>query len=202
MSADTPRGRGARERILAAATALFAAQGINATSMEQIASAAPVSKRTLYAHFPAKEDLVVAYLGHLSETGLTIEHALETPDRTARDRILAIFDVPADQEVVRGCPFLAAATEFPDPASPAHVYTRDRKDEFARRIGDLLAELGVRDPTDLAEQLAIIADGTASRAMVFNDASRATLGRAAAETLLDAALQSVDVAVDGPRGRR
>ena len=48
------RGRGGRERILAAAARLFATQGISATGMEQVAEEAPVSKRTLYAHFRTK----------------------------------------------------------------------------------------------------------------------------------------------------
>jgi AcrR family transcriptional regulator len=189
VDVDTnPRGRGGRERILAAATILFEAQGINATTMEQIAVEAPVSKRTLYAHFPAKDNLVVAYLRHLSDSGHTIESALDNRDLTARERILSMFYVPERDGPVRGCPFIAAATEFPDPASPAHAYTRARKGEVTGRIADLLAEMGARDPDVLAEQLAILADGAASRAMVFDDAGRGDLGRRAAEALLDAAL--------------
>lgn len=185
-----PRGRGGRQRILAAATTLFEAQGINVTTMEEIAARAPVSKRTLYAHFPAKDHLVVAYLRHLSEDGRTIESALERTDVPARQRILGMFDIPERDGPVRGCPFLAAATEFPDPASPAHTYTRDRKHEFTGRIAALLVEMGAREPDILAEQLAILADGVASRAMVFDDAGRGDLGRAAAEALLEAGLST------------
>ncbi|WP_197381767.1 TetR/AcrR family transcriptional regulator [Mycolicibacterium mengxianglii] len=186
---NSPRGRGGRERILAAATTLFEAQGINATTMEQIAAEAPVSKRTLYAHFPAKEDLVVAYLRHLSDAGLTMENMLEREDLPARERIMGLFRAYPFDGPVRGCPFTAAAIEFPDPKSPAHVYTRDRKQEFTRRIAALLAELGADDPETLAEQLAILADGVAGRAMVFNDPGRGDYGRSVAQTLLDAALR-------------
>ena len=181
--------RGGRERILAAATRLFEAGGINATTMEQIAAAAPVSKRTLYAHFPVKEDLVLAYLQHLSAAGLTTESVLDRQNMPVRERILALFHIDRPDGPVRGCPFTAAATEFPDPASPAHVYTRDRKQEFTARLAALLSELGVGDPASLAEQLAILADGVAGRAMVFDDPGRAEHARAAAETLLDAAVQ-------------
>jgi hypothetical protein len=52
-----------------------------------------------------------------------------------------------------------------------------------------LAELGVSAPGQLAEQLAILADGVAGRAMVFDDPGRADYGRVAAETLLDAAVR-------------
>jgi AcrR family transcriptional regulator len=192
MESDVaPRGRGGRERILAAATRLFEVQGINATTMEQVAEAAPVSKRTLYAHFPGKDDLVVAYLQHLSAAGLTIESALDRADIPVRSRLLGLFHVPDNgMDPVRGCPFIAAATEFPDPASPAHEYVRNRKAQFTVRISELLSELGATEPDLLAEQLAILADGVAGRAMVFDDAGRGDYGRAAAETLLDAALRA------------
>lgn len=186
---QTPRGRGGRERILAAATTLFEAQGITATTMEQIAAAAPVSKRTLYAHFPAKEDLVVAYLRHLSDAGLTMEGLLDREDLPARDRVMALFRVHRFDGPVRGCPFTAAATEFPDPQSPPHAYTRERKQQFTSRIAELLAELGARDADRLAEQFAILADGVAGRAMVFDDPDRGDYARAAAESLLEAALR-------------
>ncbi|RJQ81193.1 TetR family transcriptional regulator [Pseudonocardiaceae bacterium YIM PH 21723] len=182
-------GRGARERVLVAATALFEAQGINATGMEQVAATAPVSKRTLYLHFTSKDDLVVAYLRHLAESGLTIEGALDRPDLSPRERILELFSVPVGDGPIRGCPFVDAAAEFPDPDSPAHAYTREQKQRFTARIVDLLREMGAARPEILGEQLAILADGAASRAMVLNDPASGRHARAAAEVLLDAALQ-------------
>ncbi|WP_158896021.1 TetR/AcrR family transcriptional regulator [Amycolatopsis anabasis] len=185
----TPRrGRGGRERILAAATALFEAQGINATGMEEVAARAPVSKRTLYIHFPTKDELVVAYLRHLAEAGLTIESALDRQDLTPRERLLELFTVSGNGTgPIRGCPFVDAAAEFPDPDSPAHAYTREQKRRFTRRVVELVSELGAADPDLLGEQLAILADGAASRAMVLNDPACGRHARAAAEALLDAA---------------
>lgn len=181
------RGRGGRERILAAATALFAVRGINATGMEQVAASAPVSKRTLYAHFPTKDELVVAYLGHLAETGRTIEGVLDREDLTVRQRLLELFAVPDDGAgPIRGCPFVDAAAEFPDPDSPVHAYTREQKQRFARRVTELVRTLGAPRPAVLAEQLVMLADGAAARAMVLNDAACGRHARAAAEALLDA----------------
>ncbi|WP_019875367.1 TetR/AcrR family transcriptional regulator [Sporichthya polymorpha] len=51
-----------RARLLAEARALFDAQGIEATTIEQIAAAADLSTRTLYNFFPTKTDLVAALL--------------------------------------------------------------------------------------------------------------------------------------------
>lgn len=183
------RGRGGRERILAAAMTLFDRYGINATGMEQIATAAPVSKRTLYAHFPTKDQLVVAYLSHLAESGGTIEATLERTDLTVRERLLELFSVPDNGTgIVRGCPFIDAAAEFPDPDSPVHAYTRTQKQRFLGRVVELVTELGATDPRELGEQLVTLSDGVASRAMVLNDPTYGRHARAAAEVLLKAGL--------------
>ncbi|AFU00485.1 TetR/AcrR family transcriptional regulator [Nocardia brasiliensis] len=182
------RGRGGRERIIAAATALFEAQGLNATSMEQVAAAAPVSKRTLYQHFPTKDDLALSYLRHLVESGRTIDAVLDRDDLPPRDRLLALFALPdAVDAPIRGCPFIDAAAEFPDPHSPAHRYAATQKRRMATRLTELVAALGVTDPRTLGEQLALLADGAASRSMVLNDTGCYDYARAAARALLDAA---------------
>jgi AcrR family transcriptional regulator len=49
-----------RDEILVAAHGLLAERGYAAMSMEELAGRVGVSKPTLYAHFPAKEDLVAA----------------------------------------------------------------------------------------------------------------------------------------------
>ncbi|MFD0904789.1 TetR/AcrR family transcriptional regulator [Actinomadura sediminis] len=192
-TATPPRrpGRGGRERILAAAARLFANQGINATGMEQIADEAPVSKRTLYAHFRTKNDLVMAYLQDLVTSGGTLEGVLAREDLPPRERILRLFDPPAaDGAPVRGCPFIDAAAEFPDPGSTVHSYAREQKLRMVRMVDSLLAELGCPDPAGLAEQLVSLADGAASRAMVLDEAGYGRHARAAAEILLDHALRS------------
>ncbi|MER7397639.1 TetR family transcriptional regulator [Streptomyces sp. NPDC000151] len=182
------RGRGGRERILAAAALLFARQGINTTGMEQVAEAAPVSKRTLYAHFPTKSDLVIAYLRELAASGQTLESVLTREELDPRDRILRLFELPApDAAPVRGCPFIDAAVEFPDPLSEIHTYAREQKLLMAQLVTELAAELGAAEPAALAEQLVTLADGAASRAMVLDQPDYGRHARAAAEILLDRA---------------
>ncbi|EMF00628.1 helix-turn-helix transcriptional regulator [Streptomyces mobaraensis NBRC 13819 = DSM 40847] len=188
-AASQRRGRGGRERILAAAARLFATQGIGATGMEQVAEEAPVSKRTLYAHFRTKNDLVIAHLRGLALSGATLEGVLTRDDIPPRERIRRLFDQPAaDATPVRGCPFIDAAAEFPDPESAVHSYAREQKLRMVHLIVAVLTELGCREPLPLAEQLATLADGAASRAMVLDEADYGRHARAAAEILLDHAL--------------
>ena len=179
-------GRGARERVLAAASGLFAKHGITATTMEDVAAQAPVSKRTLYAHFPTKEDLVLAQLDHLLRSGYTLLATLTRTDLPPRDRLLAMFVVqPWPDGTVRGCPFIDAAVEHPDPTGRVHAFARKQKLVMLALVTGLVDELGIDEPELLAEQLVTLADGVASRAMVLNDADYGRHARVAAETLLN-----------------
>lgn len=54
-----------REAIIEAAVGEFRANGFEATSMDRIATAAGVSKRTVYNHFPSKEELFAQILSQL-----------------------------------------------------------------------------------------------------------------------------------------
>ena len=50
-----------RQRILESAVALFATQGYDATTMDDIAESADVSRATVFNFFPRKSDLVLAW---------------------------------------------------------------------------------------------------------------------------------------------
>ncbi|WP_047532395.1 TetR/AcrR family transcriptional regulator [Pseudomonas sp. 11/12A] len=54
-----------REAIIQAAIAEFRANGFDITSMDKIAATAGVSKRTVYNHFPSKEELFAEILNQL-----------------------------------------------------------------------------------------------------------------------------------------
>jgi AcrR family transcriptional regulator len=51
-----------REHIISAAIDLFARQGSDATTIEQIAAAADIGKGTVYNYFQSKEEIIVAFL--------------------------------------------------------------------------------------------------------------------------------------------
>jgi AcrR family transcriptional regulator len=66
--------RAVRAEIGGAAMRLFLERGFDATTMEQIAHEAGISRRSLFRYFSTKEDIV---LGNLVETGLVVKEALE-----------------------------------------------------------------------------------------------------------------------------
>jgi TetR/AcrR family transcriptional repressor of mexJK operon len=53
-----PKSDQKRQQILDAATDLFTAQGYANTSLDQVASAAEVSKQTIYSHFSSKDNVL------------------------------------------------------------------------------------------------------------------------------------------------
>ncbi|MFE2069610.1 TetR/AcrR family transcriptional regulator [Streptomyces sp. NPDC059467] len=185
------QGRGARERILRAATELFTAQGINATGIEQLSTVAGVSKRTLYQHFRSKDELVVAYLRSLDDDPEPV--VPEQPTLAAaspREQLLAVFDWKATEikAPFRGCPFLNVSVEVPDPGHPAHELAAAKKKRCARRLADIARQAGVADPETLGEQLALLFDGAAARGLALNNRHVMAYARSIAETLVDAAL--------------
>ena len=81
-----------RQKIITAAVALFKQQGFDNTTMEQIAEAADVARKTLYNYFPVKEAIADAYLRDIS-MGLaqeSFESLQRLPD--TRSRLLAALN--------------------------------------------------------------------------------------------------------------
>jgi len=158
-------GRGARERILAAAAELFARQGFNATGINELHRTARVSKRTLYQHFDSKDDLILAYVAEYGRTGPTAA-VLGREDLTPRTRLLELFTALADPGTVVPDPIVAAAAEFPDGEHRVHVAASERAQLFTDRLTDLARAAAARDPERTARRLVTLYDGACCRLLV------------------------------------
>jgi TetR/AcrR family transcriptional regulator of autoinduction and epiphytic fitness len=79
-----------REAIVQAAIAEFRANGFEATSVDKVAARAEVSKRTLYNHFPSKDELfaeILRVLWHSSASRVDLPYRADAP---LRDQLLAL----------------------------------------------------------------------------------------------------------------
>ena len=82
-----PTGRAQRARILAAATDLIAAHGVEGMTMRQLAAACDLHIATLYHYFGSKSDLIGAivddrhYDAGLRDLALPVDPALDPRDR-------------------------------------------------------------------------------------------------------------------------
>jgi len=162
-------GRGARERIIAAAAELFARQGFNATSINELRAAARVSKRTLYQHFESKDELIVAYLAAYARRG-PAEAVLLREDLAPRARLLEVFTALAAPGTVLPDPIVAATAEFPDPAHPVHRAAAAHAQRFGSHLVALCREAGADNPDRAARRLVTLYDGACCRLLLEDTA--------------------------------
>lgn len=168
---DRSLGRGARPRILAAARTLFARQGINATSINELRAEARVSKRTLYQQFASKDELVLAYLEQ-SERDSPAQALLLREDLVPRARLLELFTtLAAAPRPLAPDPFTAAAVEFPDPEHPVHRAAVERGGRFVAQITALARAAGAADAEQVGRRLALLYAGAAARVQLADAAA-------------------------------
>ena len=185
-SGSQPEAGSACRRLLDTATRLFYEGGIHAVGIDRIIAEAGVAKATFYNHFPSKDDLVVAYLEEIGRLGRAAVAAL--PKQPPRKMISAIMGRIGEAVVAggwRGCPFLNAAAEYPDPASPVRQAINARRVWYHDRLRNLLAEDGDPTPSVTASLLVALSDGLLERAYLDDAESVPALVREAVARLLD-----------------
>lgn len=168
-TALTPAGR----RVLDAAADLFYWQGIHAVGVDAIAAAAGVTKKTLYDRFGSKNELVAAYLR--ARDARWREWLLDDVTanaHTGRARLLRTFDALGEwmREIgPRGCAFVNALAELPDPDHPGRAVIDDQKRWLRDYLTELAADTDAAQPRTLAEQMLLLHEGAivayASRAV-------------------------------------
>lgn len=179
----------ARSMILAAAAKLFYARGFTAVGMDELRAESGVPLKRLYRLFPSKdaivEDVLLTWKGMWSD-GVTAQvESTQEP----RERLLAVYDFLAGwftSEGFRGCAFINSFGEVGGASSRITDIVREHKKHFQDYLSRLAAEAGA--PELLAAQLAILAEGAITTAAISASAEPARQARAAAETLIDAAL--------------
>ncbi|MFT3986563.1 TetR/AcrR family transcriptional regulator [Aestuariivirga sp.] len=176
-----------RQRLIAAADKLFYSEGIRAVGVDAVALAASVTKRTLYYHFPSKEDLIAAYLDERDQKTLgSYQSVVSDPDASAARQIRGIFErleQNAQNPDWRGCSFVRAAGEFAAlPGHPARVIASRHKKRFEDWLVQLLLAEGVADAGSLARQIMVLFDGAVTQILIHRDPGYA--GSAAQAALL------------------
>ena len=182
------------ERILDAATRLFADEGIHATGVDRVIAEADVAPMTVYRHFANKDGLVTATLARWGERWLAWlrdEAWLGGDDPGAR--LEALWDALEKwfaDEGFRGSYVANVATELrAKPGHPAQAVIAAHRAALRELLQDLLTPDGP-PPAGTVLQLQMLIDGAVAAAAVDRQPGAAAGARALAASL-----------VTGPRPR-
>ncbi|MBZ7922611.1 TetR/AcrR family transcriptional regulator [Ensifer adhaerens] len=182
-----------RDMIVAAAEKLFYAEGIRAVSVDAVAEAAGVTKRTLYYHFQSKDELIAAYLEGRDQPNLKLFRKwFDTGDGDLADKVEAIFvnlARAARHPKWKGCGFLRTSAELANmPGHPAIRIGAAHKKKFEAWIAETFTEAGVAEPAMLARQILLLLDGSFAVVLLHRDPSYMEVAGKAAATLVRVAL--------------
>jgi AcrR family transcriptional regulator len=185
----------ARQRILDTAFALFYAHGIRGVGVDRIIAESGVAKATFYKHFPAKDDLVLAYLDKVDVTWTgQLRAAAEAAGPEPAAQLVGMFDALATacrRQGYRGCAFINAAAEN-EAGTRVHDRTLAHKDAVRTWVRDLAEEAGTPDPNALARALTLLLDGALASGSMDGRPDAPVAAKAAARALVEASTRAMD----------
>ncbi|MFD1517515.1 TetR/AcrR family transcriptional regulator [Pseudonocardia yunnanensis] len=180
------------ERLVSSAARLFDRHGIRAVGVDQLVVDADVARASLYQNFGSKDGLVAAWLeqqDRLDREGYA--RAVRTMADDPAPRIQVLFDraaAAARRRRFRGCLYLNAATEFPDPAHPVHSVVATHRHWLHAELAATLRRAGAADPEGTAQRIQLIYDGGLAGSKAARSADPIRL---AAEMAADAAVAAL-----------
>jgi len=170
---DSTVRRGKRDRLILSAAELFHAQGVQKTTIAQVAERADVPAGNVYYYFKTFEELVDAVIAH--HLGL-VRHNLErlSSRRSPKARVkglVELWSTSADLVAENGCPLGSLSSEL----NKLHDLETPHEAELLSEVLDFierqLRELGRRDARALAVTTLSRIQGAALLANTFSDAS-------------------------------
>ncbi len=163
---------GKRERLIAGAMSLLHEQGVEATTLAEIAQEADVPAGNVYYYFKTKDELVAAAIeAHLGEVRRTLA-AISDAHRTPRARLKGFVQTVTEQRELAseyGCPHGTLCAELDkrdDGLSRASTQLMEASIDWAEQQ---FRELGRRDARDLAVALIASYQGISLLTNAFRD---------------------------------
>ena len=162
---DPSAGRPARaaDRIRVSASELFYREGIRAVGVDEVVDRAGVTKPSLYRSFAYKDDLAAAYM---RDYDLDFWKKFEKPGgksySDAREHVLAyirVLSASAVRKGYRGCGLSNATVEYPSRDNPARQVAEAHKKVFRKRLRELAAAMGARQPAVLGDAFLLLIEG-------------------------------------------
>lgn len=184
-----------RQRILDAAYALFRRRGYSRVSMDEIAAAASVTKRTLYYHYESKDQLLAAVLEAQHELALaafrTFGDRLSGAPEAIIEELFRQLAAWSDKPRWAGSGFTRLVIELADlPGHPARIIARRHKAQLEAHLAELLARTGVAQPRELAREIWLLSEGAISLILIHGGRGYASAAARAARRLVQSRVPS------------
>jgi AcrR family transcriptional regulator len=180
--------RDARERILESAYELFSRRGVRDVGVDEVIAHAGVAKATLYAHFPSKDDLVLAFLEQREQRWALgyVDTEARRRGATPEQQLLAIFDV-FDEWFARkdfeACSFIKLLLEMGADHTAGRASIR-HLDNIRSTLRTLAHDAGLRDSEAFARSCQLLMEGSIVAAAA-GDTDAAQRAKAMTRTLID-----------------
>jgi AcrR family transcriptional regulator len=179
----------AKQRILETADDLFYSVGIHTVGIDRLIKESKVTKATFYKHYRAKDNLILEYVKHRHDTDREEVEAIvadaASPAEALRallGRILAKIERPG----FRGCAFLNAAAEFPEPRHPVRVLVTSHRDWYSETVSELFRQAKHPLPGDAADDFVLASDGAMSGGYAGDPVAAAAALQRTADSILAA----------------
>jgi len=177
-----------RLRILDAAYVLFRARGYARISVEEIAAAATVTKRTLYRHFQSKDIIVEKVLEAQHRLALTASRTFGHRSESTDELVDVLFSEVAKWSTTNrwaGSGFTRAVIELADlPGHPARTVARRHKAMLEAHVANQLSRLNVAAPVERARQIWLLAEGAMVSMLIHQDLKYIQIAARTAKELL------------------
>jgi AcrR family transcriptional regulator len=178
----------ARERILESAYELFSRRGVRGVGVNEVIADAGVAKATLYAHFPSKDELVLAFLEQRERrwTLAAVETEARRRGSTAEQQLLAIFDILDEwfrRDDFEGCPFIRLLLELGAEHRAGRACAH-HLDNVRAVVRTLAQEATLRDSDEFARSCQLLMAGSIV-AFTIGDADAAQRAKTMARNLID-----------------
>ena len=178
------------QRIVDAAYGSFWRSGFTRTSMDDIATRAGVTKRTLYGHFRSKDDLLAAVLVHYE--ALVTARLQHIGDRMPSDRnglIESFFGQLAgwasNTPRWTGSGITRLAIELGDlPGHPARALARRSKTTTESWLAERLTQARVARPRHCAREMMLLMEGAMALMLIHGDRAYIDAAARAAKRLV------------------
>ena len=167
----SPRG-GKRERLIAAARQMFHEQGVEKTTLAEIAAAAGVPAGNVFYYFKTKDALVSAVIGAYGTAQVTLARTFDDQE-TPQARLKAMVTSGVDRRELfasRGCPVGSLASELGKREDGLHGESAVVLSGLIDWAGAQFAAMGRADARELGVAFVGAYEGVSLLANVLQDA--------------------------------